>query len=175
MTIFLKQSLKFFDTVQEKQNRFSVKDRNSGFLCSTEIPRHPDNFSWYHRFSVFSYWPFHHAVGLQRALLKDGWEETAIHKVVNEFGCKGGFFTEPVDEFVKSSKTCAKYWAYSDTQCDSKFGSHWGSSEPKSQSRGGGSGCAGCATAHPLSTIKAIFISFQRKKVLFKLGKNWRI
>ena len=40
---FFKEGLKFFDTVQENQNKFPVKDRNSGFLCSIEISRHQMN------------------------------------------------------------------------------------------------------------------------------------
>ena len=38
--------------------------------------------------------------------------------------------------------------------------------------RGGGSGCAGCAIAHPISTQMTIFISFLEKK---KIGKSDKI
>ena len=43
---FPKQGQNFFYTVQENQNKFSVKDRNSRFLYSIEISRHPDDFSY---------------------------------------------------------------------------------------------------------------------------------
>ena len=38
--------------------------------------------------------------------------------------------------------------------------------------RGAGSGCAGCAIAHPLFRQMAFFISFQRRKEFWKSVKN---
>ena len=41
--------------------------------------------------------------------------------------------------------------------------------------RGGGSGCAGCAIAHPVFSQMTIFISFLEKKKVWKSDKNWQI